>query len=219
MKLRQVIAAAVFASLVACTSITPVEKQYSGFLGDYSQMEKVKTADASHAMRWVNPDVKKGAYKKIIVPPVTYFPAPSPSEQVDLATLNQISSHLTERMRAELGKNFEITDVPGPNTLHFQIAITGVSTPAEGMKAYEVIPVAMIFAGASSAMGTRDRVTVVYVEGLATDSKSGTTMVKGVRQGVGEDLKDEKQQLDLEKVKSLLDGWAIEMSVLAKKLL
>lgn len=215
MKLKHALAVAGLALLAGCTAITPVEKQYSGYLGDYSQLKPVKTADGSEARRWINPELKKDVYKKVIVPSVVFFPAPRPSAQVRLENLNKVGQYLTEKLRQELGKSFEVTDVAGPDTLNLQIAITGVATPLEGLKAYETIPIAMAFAGASTVMGYRDKVIVVYVEGLVTDSVTGQELGKSVRQGVGENLQDDKQQLDVEKLKALLDSWAVEVAKVA----
>lgn len=212
MKFKRVITIASLAFLSACTSVTPVEKQYSGYLGDYSQLEEVKMADGSDARRWISPELKKKHYKNIILPQVTFFPAPRPSAQVRLEHLNKVSTYLTERLREELGKSFVITDVPGPDTANIQIAITGVATPLEGLKFYETIPIALAFAGASTAMGYRDRVIVVYVEGLVTDSVTGEELAKSVRQGVGESLRDDQEQLDVVKLKGLLDHWAVDIA-------
>ena len=219
MKLKFAIAALGYLLMAGCTAITPLEKQYSGYLGDYSNMETADTPDGSDVKRWISPALKKGTYKKVIVQPVTYFPAPRTSEQVKLETLNEISEYLTNQIKAEVGKNFEITDKSGPDTLTYQIAITGVDTPLEGMKLYEVVPIAMVYSGASLAMGMRDHVVVIYIEGLITDSITGEEVAKGLRQGVGQSLRDDNQQLDIEKVKKLLNGWASEVGMLGDKLL
>ncbi|WP_290582166.1 DUF3313 domain-containing protein [Ketobacter sp.] len=202
-----------------CTSIKPLEKQYSGFLGNYSDMQKVEASDGSDVMRWITPTLKTGQYKKMIVEPVSFFPAPRTSDQVKLETLHEISDYMTASLKRELGREFEITDKSGPDTLHVQIAITGVETPIQGLQSYEVVPIALIYAGASTALGARDTVAVVYVEGMMTDSVTGELVAKGVRQGVAESLRDNKEQLDVDKVKKLLDGWAAEVNMLAKRLL
>ncbi len=68
-------------------------------------------------------------------------------------------------------------------------------------------------------MGNRDDVVVVYVDALVSDSATGEKIAKGVRQGVGENLRDDKQQLDIEKVKKLLNGWASGVGIMSEKLL
>lgn len=205
--------------LMGCTAITPMEKQHSGFLKDYSNMETVKNPEGIDVMLWVNPSLKKGTYKKVIVPPVVYYPAPKTTDQVKQETLDKISFHLTEQLRTELSKSFDVTDAAGPGTLKFQVAITGVETPVEGLKAWEITPITLAFSGASLATGSRDKVVVVYVEALTTDSVTGMEVFKGLRQGVGESLRDDKEQLDFEKVKGMLNGWAAELGKMAGKLL
>lgn len=205
--------------LAGCTAIMPVTSQYSGFLENYSNLVEVKAADGSDAMRWVNPDIQKGAYQKVFVPPVTFYPAPVAGEQVSHETLQQISTYLTERVRQELGKHFAVVNAPGPGTLKFRIAITGVDTPIQGLRFYEINPVALAFTSATVAAGERDHVTVVYVEGVATDSQTGVELAKGVRQGLGKPLENKEQQLRLERVRPMLDVWAKEMGELANRLL
>ena len=218
-KAHKLIAAAFAVTLAGCTAITPIEKQYSGFLGDYAGLKEVDTADGSKALRWVSPSIQKGFYKKVVIPPVTFFPAPRTGEQVKSDTLNEISAYMTKRLREEVGKNFVVTTVPGPDTFNLQVAITGVSTPREGLRFYEVLPITLAFASATTLAGQRDHVTVVYLETLATDSKSGDELLKGVRQGIGEKLENDKQQLELEQMKKVIDNWAIEGGKLAAGLL
>jgi hypothetical protein len=45
-----------------------------------------------------------------------------------------------------------------------RIAITGISTSAQGLKGYEYIPFAAIAAGVTSATGARDREACILVE-------------------------------------------------------
>lgn len=219
MKFKQLMAVAGIVLAAGCSSVPPVEKNYSGYLGDYSQLKAVEVADGSDVRRWVKSDIQKGKYKKIVVQPVTFFPAPRTSNQVRLEALHKISNYMTERVRQELSKYFEITDVAGADTVNMQVAITGVSTPLEGLKYYEVIPLASIYAGATAIMGARDKVTVIYVEGIVTDSVTGEELAKGLRQGVGESLRDSKEQLDVEKVKLLLDNWAKDVGQFGQNVL
>lgn len=220
MKLKLTLAAIGYLLLAGCTAITPLEKQHSGYLSDYSDMKVIDTPDGSDVMRWVSPDLKKGVYTKAIVEQVSFFPAPKTSEKVKLETLNKISNYLTAQIKSELSSNnFELTDKPGPDTLTYQIAVTGVATPLEGLQYYEVLPITLVYAGAVLAMGSRDDVVVVYLEGVVKDSVTGKEVAKSVRQGVGENLQDSDKQLDVEKVKELLNSWAKYIGEVAKKLL
>lgn len=197
--------------LGACAS-TPQSSSntsmYSGFLNDYSNMTMVVDSENNEVLRWVKPDLVKGKYAKLIIKPVTYYPYPKTNEQVTQANLDQIASYLTERVKLELGKDFVLTNKPGDDTAEVSIAITGVETSVEGLKVYEVLPVTLVYAGATAALGTRDKVVAVYVESIATDSRSGVPLVKAVRKGAGEKLDNDKQQLQVENLKPLLDSWA-----------
>lgn len=216
---RFLILTALVLNLLACTAIEPVEEHHSGYLDDYSDMIIVKTEDGSHAMRWTSPTVKRGHYKKIIVDPVVIFPAPRTSDKIKLDTLKQITAYLTQKLVSEQAKFYEVTDEAGSDTMHLQMAITGVDTPVEGLEVYEAIPIALVFAGASTAAGERDRVTVVYLEGLVTDSITGEVIARGLRQGVGDNLPDDDQEIKLSDIEKLLDGWAAEVSHLTSRLL
>jgi hypothetical protein len=205
-------------ALSACTAITPVEEQYSGFLADYSNLEPVAMADGSEAMRWYSPAAKGRTYNKVMVQPITFFPKPEPNEQVSLENLHKLSDFMTQTLRSELGSHFDVVDQPGPNTLKLTFAITGVETPTEGLSAQNAIPVSLLVAGASVASGERDHVTVLYLEGQATDAQSGEILAKGVRQGVGSKLHDEEEQLTPDKLKGLIDSWSKEISQLAQQI-
>jgi hypothetical protein len=218
MKLKLIIALGCLAWLSACTQVTSLDKQNSGYLGDgYAKLKTVKTPDGVDVRRWINPDLKKGDYQKIIVRPVTYFPAPHTSDQVKLETLDKISAYLTRQIRDELADKMQVVTTPGPGTMVLQVAITGVKTPLEGLQWYEVIPVALVFAGGETLLGERDEVTVVYAEGKVTDAVSGKVLAMGLRQGTGKKLRNEKEQLDVDGIKEMLDTWATGISNLTEK--
>ncbi len=57
-------------------------------------------------------------------------------------------------------------------------AITGVSASNEGMKWYEVIPVAAIVGGVSAVTGHRDQSTELYVEAVLLDPATNEPVPK-----------------------------------------
>lgn len=98
-------------------------------------------------------------------------------------------------------------------------AITAVSTSNEGLKPYEVIPIALIAAGVNTAMGGRDQDVDVGVEAAFLDGASQKVLAQVVRKGAGQELENDTQKLTLNDVKPVLDGWAKDMraSFLAAK--
>jgi len=209
--------------LTACagsgsSSSTSSDIPRSGYLGDYSMLTKAPGDYQGEMLRWINPEMIKGKYKKIIIHPVAFYPLPKEGSQVKQENLDKISAYLTQQLMQEVSKSYELTNTPGTDTLDFKLAVTGVATSVEGLKAYEVVPVALVLAGASTALGYRDKVVTVSVEGILTDSVTSEVMAKGLRQGVGESLTDDKQQLEVEHVKALFDEWVKVATSLAAKL-
>lgn len=190
----------------------------SGYLGDYSMMQPAPGEYKGEKLVWINPAMVKGKYKKIIIHPVAYYPAPKEGSQIKQENLDKISAYLTQQVKLEVSKSYELADKPGSDTLDYKLAVTGVATSIEGLKAYEVVPVALVLAGASTALGYRDQVITISVEGILTDSMTHDVMAKGLRQGVGENLTDDKQQVDVDKVKELFNEWAKVVGSMAAQL-
>jgi hypothetical protein len=209
MNLQRMLAS--FACVLAisgCTSVTPVDQKFSGFLGDYSKLEKVKTADGQLAMRWVKPGVKRGMYKALMIDPVVYYPEIHPKTPEEAKNWEEIRQYMTQRMRAEVSSVFPVTDTPGPGVVRMRGAITAIATPLQGIQVHEVLPVTIAFAAASTAMGYRDRLVVVYHEGEIRDSMSNELISQVVHQGYADKLDNDREQVSLKKVQKLMDTWA-----------
>ena len=52
--------------------------EHSGFLKDYSQLAPAKDATGEPVMRYVSPKLTSGAYKKVLIDPVQFYPTPQP---------------------------------------------------------------------------------------------------------------------------------------------
>lgn len=194
--------------LGACAAVPPVEQQFSGFLGDYSKLEKVKTADGQPAMRWVKPGIKRGMYKALMIDPVVYYPEIHPKTPEEAKAWEDIRQYMTQQVRAEVGKTFPLADQPGPGVVRMRGAITAIVTPLEGLKVREVLPVTIAFAAAGTAMGYRDRLVAVYHEGEIRDSMSNELISQVVHQGFADKLENDREQVSLAKVQKLLDHWS-----------
>jgi hypothetical protein len=71
-----------------------------------------------------------------------------------------------------------------------------------------VVPVALVAAAASTAAGTRDLNTEVYVELEVIDGRTSQPMTRVVRKGHGLQLENDSTQLQLNDIKPALDTWA-----------
>jgi len=194
--------------LAGCASNTPTPSQYSGFLSDYSQLQPTQSPSGATVMRWVAPDFQLANYSSVLVEKPLFYPAPTPSAQVSQQTLNDIANYLQQAIRLELAGRMRIVEQADRDTLVLRSAITAVNLSPEGLKVYEVIPVALVAAAASTAAGTRDLNTEVYVELEAIDGSNSKPMVRVVRKGHGLQLENDSTQLRLDDITPALDTWA-----------
>lgn len=113
----------------------------------------------------------------------------------------------------------------GQQPAHFQgilvlkPAITAVSSHTQGLRPYEVIPIALIAAGMSTAVGIRDQDTQIATEAMLLDGGDNKVLAKMVRQGTGKALDDSDQPITGDDVKAVLDGWAADMRMSYEKTL
>jgi hypothetical protein len=195
--------------LVAGCATSPPAEHLSGYLGDYSKLESVKGEGGDEIRRWVSPKLEKGAYQKLMVDPVVFFPQAQPTPQISAETLRQIGAYTNEALRREIGKSFLLVHEAGPGVARLQIAFTGVTTVTEGLAPYEYIPVAAIVAGAEAASGTRSREPAIQVEVALTDSVTNQRLGAAVRRAKAKPvLKNDKEQLTLEMMRPLIDSRA-----------
>jgi Protein of unknown function (DUF3313) len=80
-------------------------------------------------------------------------------------------------------ENDYVVDRPGPGVARLKVAITGVAGEKEGLKPYQIIPVAFVITMASRGVSGTPEEAKLVVEAKATDSLTGTTLLKVVRVG------------------------------------
>lgn len=209
--------------LAGCAS-TQTEKlaskeQFSGYLSNYTDLKEVKTEKDLEFLRWISPDVKPGEYTKVYQHDIAFYPKLTPEQLASRDTLMQIGDYFNQAIKRELAQNGVLATGPGPGVAETQLAITGVYISNEGMKAYEIVPVAAVIGLGETAMGKRDQIVQLVVEGKMTDSESGKLLANAVYKGLGKNLKNDKTQLTLDDVKPVLDTWAKNMATQIQKLL
>ena len=179
----------------------------SGFLGPeiYAKLEQVKARDGKKVSRWIGPKLSFANYQKVLVDDVVLYPKPEPGPQVSLETLDAIQKYTTHNLRERVGKVLNVAYEAGPGVVRLQMAITGVEVKTEGMKAYEILPVAALFGGVKAATGTRDMDVVAFIEAKITDSVSGEVIGAALRRLEGEELEGKKDQLKLQDLQKNLD--------------
>jgi hypothetical protein len=210
--------AAATALLAGCASNAPTKENYSGYLGSYQDLKEVEGPEGEKFLRYTNPMFTPANYHAVMIDKVEFYPKPEPTEQLSQETIDQIGSYLTDTLRQKIGEKVKVVDRPGPGVAKLNVAITGVAGEKEGLKPYQIIPVAFVITMASRGVSGTPEEAKLVVEARATDSVTGMTLLKVVRVGTGEGLEknaEGEREISLASVKPLIDRWAEEVAATA----
>ncbi|MET0378062.1 MAG: DUF3313 domain-containing protein [Spongiibacteraceae bacterium] len=196
------------ALIIGCTSHTTKPEQYSGFLKDYSGLEQTQSASGKEVMRWRKANFKMTDYGDLVFQPAAFYPAPQPNDRVSRETLQQILDYANKTIGPALQYRVKEAQTPGPRTLRFNGAITGVGAADQGLKPYEVIPIALVVASAQTASGHRTQNTEMFLESEFTDVESGEVLMKVVRKVMGKTVNNEQQPVVFDDLKEAIDDLA-----------
>ncbi|MHC8299301.1 DUF3313 domain-containing protein [Pseudomonas sp. ZS1P83] len=209
---RKLFIGAALASLLlgGCTSKVTEREQYSGFLSNYNNVQQVTTTSGETAMRWVSPSWNPDAYNTVAFNKLELYPAPQPNERVNRQTLDELQSYMTSKAKGVLGQKYRVVSSAksapaGSKTLIMRAAITGVNAENEGMKWYEVVPVAAVVGGVSAASGHRDQDTTLFIEAEFIDASNNQTVAKVVRKVFGSTLSNSSQKISTKDFKAAID--------------
>lgn len=204
--------------LEGCAEKQVQPEEYSGFLYDYSRLAEQENASGNKVLAWTDPRLNLLTYRSLVIERSQFYPAPQATEQLSQSTMTQITDYYDKALRRELGQVLQIVDKPGPGTLVLRPAITAVSSHTQSLKPYEVIPIALIAAGVSSATGIRDQDTQIGTEAAFLDGASSRVVAQVVRKGTGHALENDSQDMAVSDFKGVLDGWARDMRLTYSKL-
>lgn len=197
--------------LTGCSSGLTQPTEYSGFLKDYSTLKEARSPSGAPVMRWIDPQLKVGAYRSVYIEPSQLYPKPQATAQIPQSTLNGITTYYDQALKRELGKSLPLASAPGPGVIVVRPAITAVSSKTEGLKPYEVIPIALVAAAVSTASGIRDQETDIGTEAQFIDGGTQKVVAQVVRKGTGKSLENDSQVLKPDDVKAVIDGWAADL--------
>ncbi|MGV8887618.1 MAG: DUF3313 domain-containing protein [Pseudomonas sp.] len=198
-------------AMVGCSSKVVDPDQYSGFLNDYSQLKEAKSPSGATVMRWVDPKLDINQFTSVYIEPTQLYPKPQPTVKIPQATLNGITNYYDQALKREVGKSLPLAAGPGPGVMVVRAAITAVSSKTQGLKPYEVIPIALVAAAVSTASGIRDQETDLSTEAVFLDGGNNHVLAQVVRKGTGKPLENESQVMKADDVKSVIDGWASDL--------
>jgi len=203
--------AAAAALIAGCASEAPKPNEFSGFLGNYSDMQEVQVSEGT-SFRWASPKLNPSNYNAVMIPNVVFYPRAEPTAQVSQETLDAIRNYATQTFVHAASEKVRVVTNPGRGVARIQAAITGVKPAEQGLKAYQYIPIAFVVSMAKrSAEGTPEDARVV-AEVMVTDSVTGEVLGKVVRVGTGKELAaatgGAEKVITLDDVKPVFDHWA-----------
>jgi len=203
--------AALFVTLffTGCATKTAEVADFSGYIGDYDGLEKTTDELGHEVLRWQSSDLIAGAYETLMIDEIVFYPKPTPTPQISEELLIEIREYANAALLHEVSKVVPVTSQPGSDVLRMRMAITGVSTSAEGLKGYEYIPIAAIAAGVTSATGARNREAFFVVETELLDSMTGERMfIEVFKKKAKKLLENDTQKVTLDTVRDLIDDGA-----------
>ena len=155
--------------LWACAT-TVSEQDQSGFLSDYSKLERIDDS----ALRFV--DESAGDYSSFIIDPVVIAFRQQPDEQVfSDEELGELATYYEEAVIEALSKDdgYSIVDSPGPGVVRIRIGITDVKETIGILNLSIYTKITGLGLGGAS------------FEGEITDSVTGEQLAAAVRWGTG----------------------------------
>jgi hypothetical protein len=153
-----------------------------------SQLRSAKhlEEDAGKGDSWTyrNPRASIAKYQRFIILPTDVYSSPtarwgstSPAQRAKYA------AYMTNALRTELGKSYEIVDRPGPGVASMRLTLLGVSTTTKvAATASRATPLGLAFHGVKSLAGKEGSFTGGVQAALEiSDSRSGELLFAAVR--------------------------------------
>ncbi|MBY4950504.1 MULTISPECIES: DUF3313 domain-containing protein [Pantoea] len=188
-----------------CTSHVTNQQQYSGFLGDYSELKATESPSGKPTLRWISPDYHDADYKGVVYTPVVYYPVAHPTARIDQQTLDAIRSYTDTQLKHAISQRKPLVTQKGPHTLVVKTAITAVSAENEGVQFYEVVPIAAVVASTMAATGHRTQNSALFLEMEALDAQTGKPLIKVVRKAFGKNLPNNSAPITLNDLRPGID--------------
>lgn len=209
--------------LAGCTSKVATKEQYSGFLPNYNNLQETTSPGGQKVLRWVAPGFDPHAYDAVVFNKLELYPAPKPNERVSQETLQELQAFTSAGTKNKnvLAQKYRVVNsleaVPaGSRALVMHAAITGVSAANEGMRWYEVVPIAAAVGATQVATGHRTQDTELFIEADFVDAATGAPVVKVVRKVFGESLRNSSQPVTANDFKAAITGLTNDLQAFIK---
>ncbi len=201
-KLGYALVAASLMSLGACASVEQIDDVESeGFLTDEVYSKLVPTNDSLRAgLGYVNTSMDISRHDKILLDPVVSFIGEDIAETLNAEDSQMLVNNFHTLLVSELGKDYEMVAVPGPNTLRFQIAIVRATKSSVALDTVStIVPVGVVATKlASYVTGEPSFTGQLKIEVEVRDAHTRELFVAAIDSRAGGKVLNEDQ----------LSGWA-----------
>lgn len=182
---------AIFA-IGACATID--EPEQTGFLSDYSKLER----DSDN--QWLYSQAKTAEYSKFRIEPVAVLIEPEGEAKFTPEEIEELKAHFIDKMTAALTKDngYEVVSEPGPGVASFRLAITEIDASIAALNITIYTKVSGAGLGGIAA------------EGEIVDSVTGEQLAAAIRWGAGSRV----MRAGLSKLgdaKLVIDKWAADI--------
>lgn len=179
-----VAAASLFAAGCTATRARRGTPEESGFLGDYSQLQKLDGYPA--AMVYIRPGVQWSRYNAIQLDSVQLWTDASTSG-LSAEDQQMLTDSLYKSLRDDLSKYFMIVNQAGPNTIRLRVALTQAQAAKPVLRTVTtVVPQMRLLGGVIGLAGdTATTVGSATVEMEALDSVSNQRLAAAVDDRAG----------------------------------
>ena len=180
-------------------------KQYSGFLGDYSQLKPESGKEG--VLVYINKGVDYSAYTKVFIAPAEIWPSPSSDYKgVQPDALKQMTDNMRDSFVNALQPAYPVVDQPGPGVLVVRIAITGVQPTSPPLNPTDFVPVKALFNFARSASGKAPQVAEMTAEMEVLDASNKRVAAAVVTRKGDKDLA-QGADITWSQLQSITDSW------------
>jgi hypothetical protein len=209
--LTPVLVAGLLLGAVGCATTSQVsEDKQSGFLGDYSMLQRGEYGAANYI--YINRDVNWAKYTKVWIKPLELWKADDPESPLGkMAAENQqmLLDSFYAALYEALTNNFQIVDHGGPDVLVVHAALTDgrPSKPVINVVSRVYLPLKVISYGKRLVTGTDLGVGLVEIEADFTDGQTGQRVCAAMDARAGTKALRTKYDNRWEDIKLAFDWW------------
>ena len=207
------LAVAALLGLTACRTTQPVSedpKDFSGFLGDYSRLQRGEKGEANYI--YIDASVNFAKYTKVYVMPVELWKSDEPESALGrLSPQNQqlLVDYFHTALLNALEKNYQVVNYAGPDVLVIRAAVTDARKSQPVLNLVSGVLPAGLAAGFTQQVitGTGTGVGLVMLEADFLDGQTGRRVAAVVDARAGTKAVRTKFSSTWGDVKLAFDWW------------